>query len=136
MATPLTEGDTFFCQHCQARSIVKKKREYVDFSLKRELLVCAFCQKEIAVAAAAETSSVTAAAPRPNALAALLGVEDEPLNPDAASILQAEQERRFCKNCAYNFVTPFKCHCTLHRREVEPMQDCPDYAPKEPRAKL
>ncbi|NLZ64143.1 MAG: hypothetical protein GX902_10085 [Lentisphaerae bacterium] len=138
MAAKLASGDTFFCQHCQARSVAKIKREYTDFTVTREFLVCAFCQHEIPAQASAPAGNAPAKAPAPprNALAELLGDEPVPEQVDAATLLQDSQERRFCKNCDYNFLTPFKCQCTLHRREVEPMHDCPDFIPKKSRSEI
>jgi len=136
MAAKPAPGDSFFCQHCQARSVVKSKREYTDFTVTREYLVCAFCQHELPAPDTAPAGKAPALAPaRPrNALSELLGDDAVPEQADAAALLQDNQERRFCKNCDYNFLTPFKCQCTLHHREVEPMQDCPDFSPKKSRS--
>ncbi|MFA6816506.1 MAG: hypothetical protein WCS73_09465 [Lentisphaeria bacterium] len=35
----------------------------------------------------------------------------------------------FCKNCAHHFENPFRFHCVLHNKDVNPMDDCPDFTP-------
>jgi transcriptional regulator of met regulon len=68
--------------------------------------------------------------PAPGKLASLFADAEESDTPVISELLSDDQERRFCKNCRHNFITPFKCHCNLHQKEVEPLQDCPDFQPK------
>lgn len=41
-----------------------------------------------------------------------------------------DSEKRFCRDCAHLVAHPFLCRCSLHNRDVNPMDDCPDFKPK------
>lgn len=127
----ISEGDSFTCPHCQSVSIAKQKTEFDGFTVKRTYLVCAFCQAELAASKKpSKPGKKSVTSPLPDQLSSLFGASSDGGKPDISDMLSDDQERRFCKNCCHNFITPFKCHCNLHQKEVEPLQDCPDFEPK------
>lgn len=133
----ILEGDSFTCPHCQSSSIAKLKTEYEGFTVKRSYLICAFCQAELNTDKKKDkTAQIPLKKPAPEKLASLFGEADEADTPVISELLSDDQERRFCKNCLHNFITPFKCHCNLHQKEVEPLQDCPDFEPKNKAASI
>ncbi len=127
----ISEGDSFTCPHCQSLSFAKLKTEYEGFTARRAYLVCAFCLAELLPN---EKESKADKAPVkshcPEKLSSLFGETGAGDEPVISELLLDDQERRFCKDCLHNFITPFKCHCDLHQKEVEPLQDCPDFEAK------
>jgi hypothetical protein len=133
----ISEGDSFTCPYCQAGSFAKSRTEYEGFSVKRVYLVCAFCQAEISGNGKGDkTAKSPAKSTGSNKLSSLFGQSQATDKPGMAELLSDDNERRFCKNCRHNFITPFKCHCNLHQKEVEPLHDCPDFEPKTKITKL
>jgi len=127
----ISEGDSFTCVHCRSSSFAKLKTEYEGFTIKRSYLVCAFCQAEIYADKKSEkTAQVPAKKPAVGKLSSLFGEVGETDKPVISELLEDDKERRFCKNCRHNFITPFKCHCNLHQKEVEPLEDCQYFEPK------
>ena len=127
----ISEGDSFTCPYCQSASIAKSKTEYDGFIAKRKYLVCAFCGAElIPPGNEQKTKKKTAKHPEPEKLSSLFGEDGTTDAPVISDLLSDDRQRRFCKNCKHNFITPFKCYCELHQKEVEPLQDCPDFEPK------
>ena len=133
----ISEGDSFTCPHCHSASFAKSQTEYEGFSVKRVYLVCAFCQAEIGDNGKSDkTTKSPAKSTGSNKLSSLFGQSQATDKPGMAELLSDDNERRFCKNCRHNFITPFKCHCNLHQKEVEPLHDCPDFEPKTRITKL
>lgn len=129
---PISEGDFFLCPHCQTSSFAKSHSEYDGFSLKRRYLACAFCQAEIGIKKEAKaTDKPTAKSHAAEKLSSLFGEVQTADEPVMSELLSDDKQRHFCKNCRHNFVTPFKCHCNLHQKEVEPLHDCPDFEAKK-----
>ena len=112
----ISEGDSFTCPHCQSPSIAKLKTEYDGFTIKRSYLVCAFCQAELyADKKKDKRAQVPVKKPAPGKLASLFADAEESGAP-VISDCSDDQERRFCKNCRHNFITPFKCRVICIRR--------------------
>jgi hypothetical protein len=127
----ISEGDSFTCARCQSSSFAKLKTEYEGFTIKRSYLVCAFCQAELYADNEREkTPQAPVKKPAAGKLSSLFGEAGETDKPVISELLEDDKERRFCKNCRHNFITPFKCHCNLHQKEVEPLHDCQDFEPK------
>jgi hypothetical protein len=93
-----------------------------------EAVVCAFCQTPVAPPAppgsAQPPATGDASAARSRA-AAFLNAD-----PVAAPEFKDKQKGRFCKDCRHYFKHPFYSRCLYHERNVEPMDDCPDFAPR------
>lgn len=128
----ISEGDSFTCAQCHSTSIARMESEYSGLTIKRKFLVCAFCRAELP-SPTKEKSAGKGIEKRiaQGKLASLFGGSQATEEPVISDLLADDRERRFCKNCRHNFITPFKCHCNLHQKEVEPLQDCPDFKPKK-----
>ncbi|MFA6931418.1 MAG: hypothetical protein WCT05_13920 [Lentisphaeria bacterium] len=128
----ISEGDSFTCPQCHSASIARMESEYDGLTIKRKFLVCAFCRTELpSPAKEKNTGKRIEKRVDQKKLSLLFGDSQAPEEPVIADLLADDHERRFCKNCRHNFITPFKCHCNLHHKEVEPLQDCPDFEPKK-----
>lgn len=121
-------GDSWDCPHCGNNSFLKKESVMDGWTKIGEVLKCASCGalvEEIKEEAAGPAAS--SAAPKSNALAALLGGDDTEkiANP-------FEQiERRFCRDCKHRVMNAFRIYCSLHDKDVGPMDDCPQYEKRE-----
>ena len=88
-------------------------------------LACAICGEKIAdfpepQPIAAEKGKAL------SGFAALLHTEAE-AKPE---IKVNDDEKQFCRGCSHFIAHPFLSRCTLHKQEVNPMDDCPDFKPK------
>ncbi len=121
-------GDSWDCPHCGNSSFLKKESVMEDWTKVGEVLKCASCgalveeiKEEAAEPAAASSGQ------KSNALAALLGGDDTEkiANPFEKT------ERRFCRDCKHRVMNAFRIYCTLHDKDVSPMDDCPQYKKRE-----
>jgi len=125
-------GDQFDCPHCGKDSFLKKETLMNGWTRTGEVLKCASCGAVIehldsdplsgpAEKCRADRSGL-------NALSALLGGETGtgPAAPEGF----LDQERKFCRDCAYRIATAFRMRCGRHDRDVNPMDDCPDFTPR------
>ena len=125
-------GDQFDCPHCGKDSFLKKETLMNGWTRTGEVLKCASCGAVIrnldpAPSAASEEGGASGRAGL-NALSALLGGDTEtgPAAPEGF----LDQERKFCRDCAYRIATAFRMRCGRHDRDVNPMDDCPDFTPR------
>lgn len=119
-------GDPWDCPHCKKSSFLKKESVLEGWTKIGEVLKCASCNvvvEKIQPGAKTEVPEEK----KVNALAALLGVEESA----PADNFLADAERRFCRDCKHRVMNAFRIYCTKHERDVNPMDDCPDYQPRE-----
>ena len=121
-------GDQIICPHCGRSSFLKKESVMNGWSKVGEALKCVACSatiEEIKPPSPLERRSEESAGV--SKLASLLGTQ-----PVAKPKLEAKaSERNFCRDCANLVAHPFLCHCALHNKDVNPMDDCPDFKPKQ-----
>jgi hypothetical protein len=122
-------GDSFDCPHCGQGSFLKKESVMDGWRKAGEVLKCASCsaticeiKPQVAQGDASKGSSAGL-----SKLASILGTDAEVPKPTLAS---SEAEKRFCRDCAHLVAHPFLCRCSLHHRDVNPMDDCPDFLSK------
>lgn len=121
-------GDQFTCPHCGRSSFLKKESVMDGWKKAGDVLKCVSCSAVIeemkppSPFEKPEPSSSQGMAK----LASFLGAE-----PEAKRRIEAkESEKRFCRDCAHLVAHPFLCRCALHSRDVNPMDDCPDFKRK------
>lgn len=126
-------GDSWDCPHCKKNSFLKKESVMEGWTKVGEVLKCAACGAvaEQIGAASADGKTDTPAENKINTLAALLG--EEKLSAPETTLKDAE--RRFCRDCKHRVMNAFRIYCTKHERDVNPMDDCPDYLPREKQEK-
>ena len=107
------------CPFCNEESFAKKKSVTEGWKIIGEIEVCALCGAELKK----DPSGSVDAAEKSNAsksrLAALLGGD---LSEKVT--LCGSADRRFCRNCKYFLVHPFKTVCALSDQETDPMGEC------------
>ena len=124
-------GDSWLCPRCGKNSFLKKESVMDGWKKTGEVLKCAACGMTVEEVGGTD-GSAPAAAPSPekrasDALAALLGGIDE---VKTVSPLTGA-ERRFCRDCRFRVASAFRMYCTKRERDVNPMDDCPDYRSRE-----
>ena len=122
-------GDQFNCPHCGKSSFLKRESVLDGWKKTGEVLKCVSCSATIEEIK--PPSPLERPAPGPGVgmskLASLLGAEPE-VKP---KIVAKESEKRFCRDCAHLVAHPFLCRCAFHNRDVNPMDDCPDFKLKK-----
>ncbi len=121
-------GDKVICPACNAESFLKLKPILDGWTKTGDSLVCGLCSHQFGdyvQPALAETAS------EPNtktlAFANLLGGEQV----EQPRIAVTEGEQIFCRDCRSFIIHPFMSRCTLHDKQVNPMDDCEDFQPHE-----
>lgn len=113
------------CPHCGQSTALKEKELMDGWTKVGKVLACAICGKKIAdipephIAGAEKGKALSG-------LAALLHAETE-AKPE---IKVNDGEQQFCRDCEHFIAHPFLSRCTFHQKEVNPMDDCPDFNPK------
>lgn len=126
-------GDQFDCPHCGKDSFLKKETLMNGWTRAGEVLKCASCGAVIErmdeTGSSGPESEVSGGkAAGLDALSALLGGDTESKAAVPEGFLK--QERRFCRDCAYRIATAFRMRCGRHEKDVNPMDDCPDFTPR------
>jgi hypothetical protein len=120
----MKRGDRLECPNCGQSTIAKEKVVMDGWTAKEKILICTLCGEKVGEI---ETDADVAVTETENSalsgLSALLGEE-----PEEKIKLTAEgSERHFCRDCVHYVAHPFLSRCELHKKNVNPMDDCPDY---------
>lgn len=120
-------GDNWNCPRCGKNSFLKRESVLDGWRKIGEILKCASCGMTVEEITPEPAAASSAPAPeKKHALADLLGGAEETVKPD----IFAGEEKRFCRDCAFRVANAFRLYCTQHDREVNPMDDCPEYQPR------
>ncbi|MBR4075616.1 MAG: hypothetical protein IKK25_02000 [Lentisphaeria bacterium] len=120
-------GDSWDCPHCGNSSFLKKESVMDGWTKTGEVLKCASCGALVEEIKEEAAGPAAASAPKSNALAALLGGDD---TEKIANPFE-QTERRFCRDCKHRVMNAFRIYCSLHDKDVGPMDDCPQYEKRE-----
>lgn len=113
------------CPHCQEESFAKKKTLTENWKVVGEIEVCALCGREWKKSAPDSAGNSKSNASKAK-LAALLGGDLTEKVELAGSV-----DNKFCRNCRYFLVHPFKTICSLTDFEADPMGECPRFEKKK-----
>ncbi len=116
-------GDSFECPHCGQSSFLKKESVMDGWTKKGEILACAACSVKIADLELEKDFLSQKTENSVSVLADLLGAE-EVVKPELSA---AEDEKHFCRDCGHFISHPFMDRCSLHEKDVNPMDDCQDF---------
>ena len=124
----MKKGDRILCPHCGEHTIVKTRVLVENWQTSGEIPICMLCGGKLGDAVDGDAGSAPNAADS-RRLSALLGeIPAAPPRLDAAG-----GESRFCRDCRHFIVHPFLSRCEKHRREADPMADCPQFERKQSR---
>ena len=116
-------GDEIKCSFCGKDSFAVKGIEMDGWTLKGEILKCSSCGKKLAdIPKNTEIEKHIKPDMNLDRLASFLGTE-KVIN----SVLDADENKAFCKDCKHYIKHPFLNRCALHTKEVDPMDDCTDF---------
>lgn len=117
------------CPSCHKKTLVKGVSIMDDFKKVGEKYVCAFCGSDIEDQT--QTKRIKKVkhhkkSPAENFAKLLGGDEREKVNS-----LKAESgEKDFCKDCVHYIKHPFLSRCDYYDKDVNPMDDCENFEPK------
>jgi len=115
-------GEEIKCPHCGKDAFTIKKTLMDGWTNLGEVLACSACDAKIAdFDKTAPLDNKTNSAK--SALSSLLGVEEE----KKKELQVTEEERQFCRDCGHYIEHPFLSRCSLFDKEVNPMDDCPEF---------
>ena len=125
------QGMKIDCPHCSEESVVRRESVMDGWTKVGERFICARCRAELKPDDAVnDTGDENRSAPADNrgrdGLKAFLGTDDE----ERPALLDDTTPGRFCRDCKHLMVHPFKVRCILHKRDVNPMDDCDDFEPR------
>ena len=118
-------GDKFKCPKCGSESVLVRKTVMDGWTKKGEMLACALCSAKISDYL--EEMDKRPAKESSAKLASFLGVREI----SQKRLDSKEGEKRFCRDCAHYIAHPFMDRCSLRNREVNPMDDCPEFSLKK-----
>lgn len=127
--TQFKKGMQITCPHCQQDSIVKQQTEMDGWTKVGTYLSCALCGERLQNAkseTATPPASKTDTGGKKNLLD-FLGTDEE----SQKELLTDDGQRCFCRDCSHLLEHPFKVYCLLHKKTVNPMDDCPDFQRKK-----
>lgn len=117
------EGENILCPACGAQSFVKSRLVLSDdWSSKRKVLVCAFCNAELGKADEQTPQKSAEPSGGTSRLAALLSDDVEEKVNIKIDVQQGDE--KLCRNCRHLAVHPFKNVCLISQKEVDTMDDC------------
>ncbi len=126
------KGQQITCPECGADTIVKVQSEMDGWTKVGEYFACAICGVKLADCKAVPKADRHAKRAEKSArLSGFLGTQKDEIK----EIVEDDGERRFCRDCTHLMEHPFKVHCMLHNKDVNPMDDCPDFERKKEKGK-
>ncbi len=119
----MKSGDKINCPHCHQETVLKEKVVMDGWTQTGKFLGCAICGGKIAEIEV-EIENGQRESKKLSGLASLLGEDAEPV----PVIITAGGVAQFCRDCLHFVRHPFFNRCEMHKKEVNPMDDCPDFA--------
>ena len=123
-------GQLFDCPHCGKNTFLMKEAVMDGWTKKCDVLKCSSCGTVIEEIK--EETVVTGQSGKDNskrnALAALFG--EEPEDHKVANADFFNTEKKFCRDCQFRVMNAFRIRCGKHEKDVNPMDDCPDFKPR------
>ena len=121
------KGMQFTCPHCSEESVVKLKTEMDGWTKVGEFLACTLCDTKLENADEVEIVDTPQAPKSANKLMDFLGTDEV----ETEVVIEDDSNRRFCRDCSHLLDHPFKMYCLLHKKDINPMDDCDKFARKK-----
>ena len=125
--TVYKKGMQITCPHCNEDSVVKLKAEMDGWTKVGESLVCALCDAKLETPEEPASTEHEKDSGGADALKDFLGVSAA----ETEELLKDDGDRRFCRDCKHLLEHPFKVYCLLHKKDVNPMDDCEKFERKK-----
>ena len=105
------------CRNCGADTLLKREAVYDGFTRIGKKLICSSCNFEYASEA---DVPFKAAAAEPE-------VFTDADRSAKVEVFDAGENRRLCRYCANYIVNPFTQFCSIHKKEVQATDSCPQF---------
>ena len=116
-------GDKVECKKCGEETFVVSKTKMEGWEVVGQYFACALCGEEIESSEDLSDSNSIKENANLSALANFLDTEIE----TKKELSVEESETHFCRDCKYYIKHPFINRCELHKKEVNPMDDCSNF---------
>ncbi len=113
------------CPHCGKDCFLVKKTLMDGWKKTGDILACSCCSEKIADMEDEKAKSVDTSR-KFSALENLLSEKKK----EGPKIESSDDEKHFCRDCMHFVSHPFLSRCELHKKNVEPMEDCPSFIKK------
>lgn len=123
----MKHGDEYDCPQCGQNTFVVKKAVMDGWTKSGDILACSGCDAKIADVEETKIGFEKPSSESSAALAGFLGVEQE----EKKELSATDEEKHFCRDCGHLVSHPFLTRCDLHKKDVNPMDDCPDFIQKK-----
>jgi ribosomal protein L37AE/L43A len=123
----MKHGDEINCPNCGKGTFIIKKAAMDGWTKIGDIFACSGCDAKIADVEDQKTTFEEKSSVASSAFAGFLGVEKE----EKKELIATEDEKHFCRDCGNLVSHPFLTRCELHKKDVNPMDDCPDFIPKK-----
>ncbi len=125
-------GDSWQCPQCGKNSFLKQEPVYNGWVKTGDVLKCAACGSIVKEPSSeAEPSGQTSdSAKKLDALSQLFGG----VKTESAKPFFQNEKKRFCRDCRHRVMNAFRIYCPKHNKDVNPMDDCPDFEERGPAA--
>ncbi len=125
---PYSKGQQITCPHCGQDSVVKLESEMDGWTKLGEYFACAMCSAKLEEKAEAPAKEKSESKPEgAGKLMDFLGTSKD----EVEDVVGDDGERQFCRDCAHLMDHPFKVYCLLHKKDVNPMDDCEKFERRE-----
>lgn len=123
----MKHGDELDCPHCGKSTFIIKKAVMDNWTKSGDIFACSGCGAKIADVEETPFAFEEKSSAASSALAGFLGVEKE----KKKELSVTDDEKHFCRDCGNLVAHPFLTRCDLHKKDVNPMDDCPDFIQKK-----
>ena len=123
-------GEEITCPHCGKHSFLRMETLMENWTEKGKVLKCTACG-EIVCEYKDPRQTQKESPLKSQGAQSLLSLLGEESFKETPSWKGTEEEKHFCKDCAYLIPHPFVSRCSRTNRTVDPMGDCEDFRRKE-----
>ena len=119
-------GQQTKCPHCGTDCFLVKKTLVDGWTKLGDILACSCCSAKIADLADEKAAKVADSSNKFSRLENLLSEKKK----EGPRLESKEGEKNFCRDCMHFVSHPFLSRCELHKKNVNPMDDCVKLARK------
>ena len=118
-------GQQLKCPHCGKECFLVKKSLMDGWTKVGDILACSCCSAKIADLED-EKAKTSDNSSKFSSLENLLSEKKK----ECPKIESSEDEKHFCRDCIHFVMHPFLSRCELRKKNVNPMDDCPQFKKK------
>ena len=121
-------GDEIICPKCRQNSFLVKKNKIEGWTKTGEYLACSACSFLIEeINEPSPSGQIPHASKNLDELKSFLDTDNNTVDPQKILNSDKNATTYFCRDCKFFISHPFLNRCDLHDKNVNPMDDCPDF---------